>query len=118
MVYWGKTKVQRVGSQITVTFNTGSIHQIVHKTRIPGLSRQTLAPRWPVPKGGRRLDIVQVSLWWPVAIFAASVVLCRWRAGPRVLPGGCPGCGYSLEGISGPCPECGGIKRFTTENTE
>jgi len=64
-----------------------------------------LSPVWWV--GGSSIRGPEVSLIYPALIGAVWSVLI-WRRRPRFVAGHCPGCGYSLVGLSrGVCPECG-----------
>ncbi len=54
--------------------------------------------------------LFRLPLWIPAILLGA---LWWWVRGARIRPDHCEHCGYSLEGLTGVCPECGG-----TNNTD
>jgi hypothetical protein len=76
----------------------------------------TAAPGWLWPPHGftdydRGGWGVVLPLWMPTVLAAGGLgggVLVVRRTQRRVRGGLCQSCGYSLMGITGPCPECGG----------
>lgn len=60
-----------------------------------------LLPIWP----GLAADVAFYGLAWAVLLYSPLVVVRRLRR----TRGGCPKCGYTLEGLppGAPCPECG-----------
>lgn len=80
-------------------------------------------PDWLRPAGGVTgwgHTIYPTSVRWPYflvnmlawgagawCILSTPAFLLGWRRRRRLKRGLCPTCAYCLEGVSGPCPECG-----------
>ena len=121
------------------------LHVYVPGGRLYGLShsRQPLAPdgnrttytfnRWgfglyrmntvgPPPRGqwragGRRIWIVYLPWWLPVALLAvppAAWIAVETRSARRRTTGLCTSCGYDLRATPDRCPECGAPVRSPT----
>ena len=89
----------------------GVHHEFEWRSHTNPASLQSLsAPAYITKGGGSGGSYIRYTFRsiWPTALFVGFGLILWYRSRQSRIPGCCPSCGYSLEGLTGKtCPECG-----------